>query len=64
MPYPITMISEPQDVRPTDAELLNILADHFDVEPGEVLRWLDTFDPQAAIAQLRLDLGTAIERTE
>ena len=59
---PITMLDEPQAERPTDAELLNLLADHYDVEPEEVIRWIDSFDPRVAIAQLRLDLGISAQR--
>jgi hypothetical protein len=48
-----------QEERPTDAELLSVLADHFDVEATEVLRWLGTFDAEEALAQYRAALGTA-----
>jgi hypothetical protein len=54
-------LTEPEAERPTDAELLDMLADHYDVEPEEVLRWLGTFDPQAALCQMRLALGTSLE---
>jgi hypothetical protein len=46
-----------QEIPPTDGEILHLLADHFDVEPEAVLRWLDTFDEQAALSQYRLILG-------
>jgi hypothetical protein len=46
-----------EEVPPTDAEILQVLADHFDVEATEVLRWIDTFDAEAALAQYRAALG-------
>lgn len=60
MPLPITLLtSEPPTERPTDGEMLGVLADHFDTEPEEVLRWLDCFNAEEAIAQHRAALGIA-----
>jgi hypothetical protein len=46
-----------EEVPPTDGEILQLIADHFDVEPECALRWLDTFDPEQALAQYRVSLG-------
>jgi hypothetical protein len=48
-----------QEVPPTDGEILHLLSDHFDVEPEEVLRWLDTFDAEQAISQYARIVGIA-----
>lgn len=50
-----------QPERPTDAEILCVLVDHFDVEPEEVLRWLFAFEAVTALTQYRMSIGTALE---
>jgi hypothetical protein len=47
------------DEKPTPGEILALLVEHYDSEPGEVLRWLDSFDAEEALAQHRVSLGMA-----
>jgi hypothetical protein len=49
------------DEKPTPGEILAVLVEHYDSEPGEVLRWLDSFDAEEALAQHRVSLGMARE---
>lgn len=48
-------MSVPQ--RPTDSEMLAVLADHYDTDPATVAGWLRTFDVAAALAQLALPIA-------
>lgn len=43
-------------MRPTDAEMLSIVADHYEVDAATAAAWLRTFDAAAALAQLALPL--------
>lgn len=54
-----TMVSIPVDDapdtgRPTDAEILAVLADHYDVDARTAAGWLRTFDAATALAQQSL----------
>lgn len=42
--------------RPTDAEMLSIVADHYEVDAATAAAWLRTFDAAAALAQLALPI--------
>lgn len=43
-------------IRPTDGEMLAVLADHYEVDAATAAAWLRTFDAAAALAQLALPL--------
>lgn len=42
--------------RPSDAEILAVLADHYDEDPATVAGWLRAFDAAAALAQQALSI--------
>ena len=46
-----TELSIGQSQRPSDAEILAVVADHYEVDAATAAGWLRTFDAAAALAQ-------------
>ncbi|HEY8357010.1 MAG TPA: DUF1351 domain-containing protein [Ramlibacter sp.] len=46
-----------QPQRPSDAEILSVLVEHYDSTPAAVAAWLRTFDADAALRQLPLSIA-------
>lgn len=55
-PAPASELSIDAAQRPTDAEILSIVAEHYEVDARTAAAWLRTFDADAALAQLALPI--------
>ena len=51
----IALKTEPEKTRPTDVEIIEVLAAHFRVHVGQVVEWLADMDPQAVEAHFNAE---------